>query len=94
MSTYLGHVDPKFIFSYLQATPELLEAAADRLVNPDRTPDAEPGGEPARPDPQGFFTDRLVRQRQASPHTIAAYRDSLRLLVVYAATRPASSPST
>ena len=39
---------------------------------------------------QGFFTDRLVRQRQASPHTVAAYRDSLRLLV--AATRPASSP--
>ena len=34
---------------------------------------------------QGFFTDRLVRQRQASPHTVAAYRDSLRLLIVYAA---------
>ena len=36
---------------------------------------------------QGFFTDRLVRQRQASPHTVAAYRDSLRLLLVYAAQR-------
>jgi integrase/recombinase XerD len=23
---------------------------------------------------QGFFTDRLVRQRQASPHTIIGYR--------------------
>jgi Phage integrase, N-terminal SAM-like domain len=34
---------------------------------------------------QGFFTDRLARQRQASPHTVAAYRDSLRLLIVYAA---------
>jgi integrase/recombinase XerD len=34
---------------------------------------------------QGFFTDRLRRQRQASPHTVAAYRDSLRLLIVYAA---------
>jgi integrase/recombinase XerD len=34
---------------------------------------------------QGFFTDRLIRQRQASPHTIAAYRDSLRLLVAYTA---------
>jgi integrase/recombinase XerD len=34
---------------------------------------------------QGFFTDRLSRQRQASPHTIAAYRDSLRLLIAYAA---------
>jgi integrase/recombinase XerD len=34
---------------------------------------------------QGFFTDRLRRQRQASPHTVAAYRDSLRLLITYAA---------
>ena len=34
---------------------------------------------------QGFFTDRLARQRQASPPTVAAYRDSLRLLGAYAA---------
>src|SRR5260370_11969634 len=33
------------------------------------------------PTLQAFFTDRLVRQRQASPHTVAAYRDTLRLLV-------------
>jgi DNA-binding winged helix-turn-helix (wHTH) protein len=32
---------------------------------------------------QAFFTDRLIRQRQASPHTLAAYRDTLRLLLVY-----------
>ena len=25
---------------------------------------------------QVFFTDRLIRQRQASPHTIASYRDT------------------
>jgi integrase/recombinase XerD len=31
LSTYLGHVDPKSTYWYLQATPELLEAAADRL---------------------------------------------------------------
>lgn len=35
------------------------------------------------PTLQGFFTDRLARQRQASPRTIAAYRDSLRLLVTW-----------
>ena len=29
------------------------------------------------PTLQAFFTDRLVRQRQASRHTIAAYRDAL-----------------
>ena len=33
------------------------------------------------PTLQAFFTDRLIRQRNASPHTIAAYRDTLRLLL-------------
>lgn len=31
-----------------------------------------------------FFTDRLMQQRQASPHTVASYRDTFRLLVQYA----------
>jgi site-specific recombinase XerD len=35
---------------------------------------------------QAFFTERLIRQRNASGHTIAAYRDTLRLLLVFAAT--------
>jgi integrase/recombinase XerD len=30
---------------------------------------------------QAFFTQRLIAQRHASPHTIAAYRDALRLLL-------------
>ena len=30
---------------------------------------------------QSFFTDRLLRQRAASPHTIAGYRDCFRLLL-------------
>lgn len=42
---------------------------------------------------QAFFTDRLVRQRQASPHTVAAYRDTLRLLLVFAAKRQGTEPS-
>lgn len=29
---------------------------------------------------QAFFTDRLMRQRQASPETIASYRDAFCLL--------------
>jgi Phage integrase, N-terminal SAM-like domain len=33
-----------------------------------------------------FFTERLLLQRQASPHTIAAYRDTFRLLLRFAAT--------
>lgn len=42
---------------------------------------------------QAFFTERLIRQRQASPHTIAAYRDTLRLLLVFAAARQKTEPS-
>ena len=42
---------------------------------------------------QAFFTDRLIRQRQASPHTLAAYRDTLRLLLVFAAARQKTEPS-
>jgi integrase/recombinase XerD len=36
------------------------------------------------PTLQAFFTDRLLAQRHASPHTIAAYRDALRLLLGFA----------
>ena len=44
------------------------------------------------PTLQGFFTDRLARQRQASPHTIAAYRDTFKLLLTYAEQRTATAP--
>jgi len=42
---------------------------------------------------QAFFTDRLIRQRQASPHTVAAYRDTMRLLLVFASERRSKEPS-
>ena len=45
------------------------------------------------PTLQAFFTDRLARQRQASPHTIAAYRDTWRLLLSYAAPHTGRQPS-
>ena len=45
------------------------------------------------PTLQAFFTDRLIRQRRASPHTIAAYRDTWRLLLGYAASRTGTPPS-
>jgi site-specific recombinase XerD len=44
------------------------------------------------PTLQAFFTDRLIGQRHASPHTIAAYRDTLRLLLDYAAKRLGQEP--
>jgi integrase/recombinase XerD len=43
---------------------------------------------------QSFFTDRLLRQRQSSPHTIAGYRDSFRLLLQFAKQRLGKMPST
>jgi site-specific recombinase XerD len=42
---------------------------------------------------QGFFTQRLMQQKQASPHTIASYRDTFRLLLCFANKRLHKSPS-
>jgi site-specific recombinase XerD len=42
---------------------------------------------------QSFFTDRLLRQRQASPHTVAGYRDSFRLLLKFATQRLHKNPA-
>jgi integrase/recombinase XerD len=42
---------------------------------------------------QSFFTDRLARQRQASAHTVAAYRDTFRLLLAFTAERTGTTPS-
>ncbi len=36
---------------------------------------------------QGFFTRKLMLQRQASPHTVAAYRDTFKLLLGFLAQR-------
>jgi len=44
------------------------------------------------PTLQAFFTDRLVRERHASPATVAAYRDTWRMLLNFAATRTRISP--
>lgn len=40
-----------------------------------------------------FFTQRLMQQRQASPHTISSYRDTFRLLLQFAHTRLGKEPS-
>jgi integrase/recombinase XerD len=45
------------------------------------------------PTLQAFFTDRLIRQRHASSHTIAAYRDTLRLLLGFASQSTGIAPS-
>ena len=47
---------------------------------------------PLAPVLQGFFTDKLLRQRQASPHTVAAYRDTCRLLLEFASAQVRKQP--
>jgi len=42
---------------------------------------------------QCFFTDRLLQQLDASPHTVAAYRDAFRLLLRFAAQHLGRKPS-
>ena len=45
------------------------------------------------PTLEAFFTERLICQRQASPNTVAAYRDGWRLLLGFAAGRTGKQPS-
>lgn len=42
---------------------------------------------------QSFFAKRLIAQRRASPHTVAAYAQTFRLLVRYAQQRLGTPPS-
>ncbi len=42
---------------------------------------------------QRFFTQRLMQQRQVSPHTISSYRDTFRLLLQFIRQRLHKSPS-
>ena len=47
----------------------------------------------AAPILETWFTERLARQRGASPNTIAAYRDTIKMFVVFAAERARTRPS-
>jgi integrase/recombinase XerD len=45
------------------------------------------------PTLQAFFTDRLIQQRHASHQTVAAYRDAIKLLLVFVEQRTGKQPS-
>lgn len=45
------------------------------------------------PTLEAYFTERLIRQRRASPHTIASYRDTFRLLLAYIHRTTGTPPS-
>jgi integrase/recombinase XerD len=42
---------------------------------------------------EAFFTDRLINQRHASGHTVAAYRDSFKLLLTFTEQRTGKQPA-
>jgi integrase/recombinase XerD len=42
---------------------------------------------------EAFFTSRLINEKGVSPHTIAAYRDTFRLLLSFAQQRTGKQPS-
>ena len=48
---------------------------------------------PLAPILEAFFTDRLMTQQGASPHTIASYRDTFKLLLTYLHTRTGKLPA-
>ena len=45
------------------------------------------------PTLEAYFTDRLIRQRRVSAHTIASYRDTFRLLLAYIDRTTGTPPS-
>jgi site-specific recombinase XerD len=80
LSTYLGHT---------QAERQLLVSgrsagAARARRRPPSTDRRTAVMSALAPTLQAWFTDRLIAQRNVSPHTIRAYRDTLRLLLDYA----------
>jgi integrase/recombinase XerD len=46
------------------------------------------------PTLEAFFTERLMAQRRASPHTVAAYRDTFRLLLGFIEEQTHKRPAT
>jgi len=77
---------------------ELTESIGGRLAGSTNERRAAEGGRAMNsPDLpallQGFFTARLRAQLDASPRTVAAYRDTFRLLLRFAAERLKQEPS-
>ena len=92
LSTYLGHACVRDTYWYLSACPELMEAGG-------AAPRSTVGGQAMKPSCnvatliERYFTERLMRQRNASANTIASYRDTFRLLFTFAQARLRKPPS-
>lgn len=92
LSAYLGHVHVADTQWYLSGSPELMHEAMRQL----RTALGEPAmTTPASfaPAARAFFTQRLMQQRQASPHTISSYRDTFRQFLKFVQQRLHTQPA-
>jgi site-specific recombinase XerD len=89
LSTYLGHVKVTDTYWYLTGTAPLLATAGQRF---ERFARPAPGGDHEHVKPslphhllgpalQRYFCQYLIGQRNLSPQTISAYRDSFKLLI-------------
>jgi len=88
LSKVLGHANPASTYWYLQAAPELLALVARQVE-----PVFGEIHELLAPTLQAYFTSRLICERQASPKTVAAYRDTFRLLIGFATAKTSCEPS-
>ena len=93
LSAYLGHARVSDTYWYLSAVPELMQLAAMRLEQTQKRKVAMKTNNDFPALIEAFFTDRLMRQRQMSPNTIASYRDSFCLLFNFAKQRLKKEPS-
>lgn len=91
LSTYLGHAHGSDTYWYLTATPELMEAVCHRLEK--RWGHLMKNATSFPTLLETFFTKRLIAQRRVSPNTITSYRDTFRLLFLFAQKQLAKAPS-
>ena len=82
LATYLGHARVSDTYWYLTADPALLQLAARRLERTAKGALIKPAADFPRLL-ASLFSNRLRQQLRASPHTVASYRDTFRLLVGY-----------
>ena len=86
LSTYLGHTAVACTYWYLTGIPELLAICAgdsSTLSSEARRAAMSKRSLLFSTLLQDFFCQRLINQRNASACTVAAYRDTFRLLLKY-----------
>ena len=99
LSTYVGHAKVSDTYWYLTGVPDLMAIAGERFEQSSRPPServtmADPISTPSFSILlQRFFVEHLGRQRAVSPRTIAAYRDTFRLLLSFAEARIGKAPT-